>query len=201
MEKETSLVKQDNSGRTREEEIALYTELKDKFAILKPENSKYTPERVEKLLEALKNLKGRYGACKEAGITYATFLSWQKKYPEFADMVKEADEESTESAKSVAILSIFRAMETDWKAAAWWLERNFQDKYSLRWKTEYNSGMQVTFEDAVRIIRNKDIFPQDKKQVIMRGKIVETIEVTGGSINTNSSANTENTGADSEVRG
>ncbi len=91
---------------------------------------KYCKEITDKICESIKSLKGRIGSCKEAGISYETFLHWTKTKNEFSLAIKKAEEEAGLTGKEVAIMSIFRAMPTQWQAAAWWLERkhNFVQK-------------------------------------------------------------------------
>ena len=93
--------------------------------------SKYSPEIVQKIVDNIKNMKGRVGSCKAVGIEYSTFTDWMDK-PNFANIIKKAEDEFLENAKSIAIMSIFQAMSKSWQAAAWWLERNYPSIYALR---------------------------------------------------------------------
>lgn len=93
---------------------------------------KYSKERIDKIVEAIKTLKGRVRACKEGGISYETFTEWMANKIEFAEAIKKAEEYATIRGKEHAILSIFKAMETQWQAAAWWLERNFKEEFALK---------------------------------------------------------------------
>ena len=97
-----------------------------------PQRSKYSPEIVDKIVSNIKLMKGRVGSSNAAGINFDTFNTWMCKFPAFAETIKKAEEEFLESAKSVAIMSIFQAMSKSWQAAAWWLERNYPSIYALR---------------------------------------------------------------------
>jgi hypothetical protein len=88
--------------------------------------SKYTPETVGKLLQAIK-LGATYKlACDYAGIDQSTFHDWMKNKPEFSTQLKEA-----EGSGAVGLLARIQKEATDgtWQAAAWILERRYPDMY------------------------------------------------------------------------
>ena len=88
--------------------------------------SKYTPETVARIVEALEQGATYEAAAAHAGISYETFNAWRKGFPEFPEAVKKAEAkaelhwlEQIETA----------AAEGAWQAAAWRLER----RYPARW--------------------------------------------------------------------
>ena len=89
---------------------------------------KYCPEIVEKICNSLENLSGRVKAAEAAGICYDTFLEWMNK-PEFSESVKRAENKANEKIKSKAIMKIVSAMDDQWTAAAWMLERKWHNEY------------------------------------------------------------------------
>lgn len=96
--------------------------------------SKYTPERVDKILKAIA-VGATFGhACAYAGIDHDTFNNWRKRYSEFSDAVKEAEGKSV-----VGWLAKIEKAASDgnWTAAAWKLERRFPDDYGRREKIEH----------------------------------------------------------------
>ena len=94
---------------------------------------KYTPETVEKFLDAIVKLKGRVNACKEAGISYQPFMNWMDSKVEFVEAVKRAEATAKDAGKQTAIQSIFAAMnDGKWQAGAWWLERVYKDEFAQR---------------------------------------------------------------------
>ncbi len=102
--------------------------------------TKLVPERVERLLEAIR--VGNYinTAVVYAGITEATFYRWleigeankEGKYREFLESVKKAEADA--EARQVALIS--KAANETWQAAAWLLERKHPARWGQRNKTE-----------------------------------------------------------------
>ena len=90
--------------------------------------SKYTPERVDKILQALRVGATHALACGYGGVDVETFNRWRRRYVEFADQVKEA--EATAAVGWLAVIE--RASVTQWQAAAWKLERRYPHDYALQ---------------------------------------------------------------------
>ena len=93
---------------------------------------KYTQERANIFINSLTSLSGKVAACEAAGISYKTFQHWYRTLPEFQEMVDDAISESIAKGRQIAIAAIFKHMDKNWMAAAWWLERNFPDEYGRR---------------------------------------------------------------------
>ena len=55
--------------------------------------TKYTPERLEKILAAIRKGKTYKDASKLAGINPDTFFDWLKNKPDFSDAIKKAERE------------------------------------------------------------------------------------------------------------
>lgn len=88
--------------------------------------SKYTPETVDKLTQAIR-LGATYAlACNYAGIGVSTFHEWLNAKPEFAEAIKDA-----EGTGAIGWLAKIEAAASDgnWQAAAWKLERRYPDMY------------------------------------------------------------------------
>jgi hypothetical protein len=104
---------------------------------------KQTPERVERLLKALRAGNTRRASCAYAGITDDTLSNWCKK-SDFSDMVQKAESEA--EMRNVQV--IMKAAEKSWQAAAWWLERRRREDYStmqnLRHGTDPDAPMTIT---------------------------------------------------------
>jgi len=92
---------------------------------------KYCPEIIEKICNSLENLSGRVKAAEAAGISYDTFLRWMRdeSKAEFSESVKSAENKANEKIKSKAIMKIVSAMDDQWTAAAWMLERKWHNEY------------------------------------------------------------------------
>lgn len=87
--------------------------------------SKYTPERVAKIMQALDMGATHELAAGYAGISADTLVNWRKRYPAFSDQMREA-----EGRAAVKWLAKIEAAATDdWKAAAWKLERRHPHAY------------------------------------------------------------------------
>lgn len=86
---------------------------------------KYEPERVARILAALRvgGTFAQAAAC--GGISVDTFARWRTRYPAFGD----AAERAAAAAEIHALAVISAASATDWRAAAWWLERRHPERY------------------------------------------------------------------------
>ena len=88
--------------------------------------SKYTPEVIEKLTQALAMGATYELACGYAGIAPSTFYDWIEKKPEFSETVKGA-----EGKAAVGWLAKIEKAANNgaWQAAAWKLERRYPEQY------------------------------------------------------------------------
>jgi hypothetical protein len=94
-----------------------------------PRPLKYTPERADKLIQAIRVGATFRLACQYAGISEDTFARWRKGRQgapaDFAERVKEA-----EGAGAIGWLAVIeKAMTEHWQAAAWKLERLHAQDY------------------------------------------------------------------------
>jgi len=124
---------------------------------------KYSKEVVRKICDGIINNQGRVNACKSAGISYETFTVWMETKPEFSEHVKKAEGQFKQNSKQLAILSIIKAMPNQWQSAAWWLERNFPEEFSLKTESKLeHSGKGVIFnvmsEEMQKKIESGDFF-------------------------------------------
>jgi hypothetical protein len=87
--------------------------------------AKFTPERQERILDAIR--AGNYveTAALAAGIGKSTFYEWVERFPDFADAVQKARAEA--ETRYVAVIE--KASTTSWQAAAWWLERSAPSRW------------------------------------------------------------------------
>lgn len=88
--------------------------------------SKYKPETVKKITDAIRVGATYELACAFGGIHFDTFNEWRKKYSEFSDAIKEA--EGSAAIKWLALIDK-AATEGTWQAAAWKLERRYPESY------------------------------------------------------------------------
>jgi len=90
--------------------------------------SKYEPDIVKEINDNLELGMTRTDTCDLVGICYETFMTWQKKHPEFLATIKKSEQK----CKKRCIGIIQKAAVTTWQAAAWWLERKHRNEYALR---------------------------------------------------------------------
>jgi hypothetical protein len=82
--------------------------------------SKYTPQAVKRIVDALSAGNSRKASSAYGGISEATFGSWLANFRDFREAVKSA-----EAVAEVAhVANITKAAgDGTWQASAWWLER------------------------------------------------------------------------------
>lgn len=110
--------------------------------------TKYTPETIERLTQAIK-LGASYDlACKYAGITFQTFNEWRKEKAEFSERVKEA-----EGMAAVGWLAKIEKAASNgaWQAAAWKLERRYPEEYGQRQRIDARHTITDHRQDAEAI--------------------------------------------------
>jgi hypothetical protein len=123
--------------------------------------SKYTADRVARILSLLEAGNTRGTSCRSAGISEDTFARWLARYADFADQVKEAES----SAESRHVANIATAAEKgSWQASAWWLERRRWSDWGRKDRVEWlqsvremarNSGAdeELAVRQAEQILR------------------------------------------------
>lgn len=101
--------------------------------------TKYAPEVVAKIMQAIDMGATQELAAGYGGISTDTFHQWRDRYPDFAAKLRES-----EGRAAVKWLAKIEAAATDdWKAAAWKLERRHPHAYG---KTVQEN--QVTGKDG-----------------------------------------------------
>ena len=126
--------------------------------------SKLTPQVVAMILAAIKCGAPNKVACAAAGIHQDTLYGWLEKarerpaseYAEFTEQLTRARDEGRVSR----LATIQKASKSDWKAAAWLLERDLPDEFSLRYKIEHSVSGEVTLADALRALRTDRLPPK-----------------------------------------
>lgn len=91
--------------------------------------TKYTPETVERILQAIRVGSVDEHAAEYGGIDGATFYRWMQRYSEFCEAVTRAKAE----ARTQSLARIRKAgADGDWRADAWFLERRYPQDYGKR---------------------------------------------------------------------
>ena len=95
---------------------------------------KKTPKRLDTICQHITTGITFKSACALSGISDATFYRWRQEDPEF-----EADiQMATAVAEQILLGHISEHAITDWRAAAWILERRMPDDYSAKRDIEVN---------------------------------------------------------------
>ena len=91
--------------------------------------SKYSPERVKTILDAIRiGVPNRWAACR-AGISDDTLIRWRRRYADFAVQVAHAEADFV--AHNVALVQQ-AAQFGDAKSAQWLLERRYPEDFGRR---------------------------------------------------------------------
>jgi len=105
-------------------------------------NTKYTPDRVKRIVKAIADGNTHKVACALGGIHPDTFYTWIKEYPEFSDTVKKAEAEAESFHVDRIKLHSFR----NWQASAWMLERRNPEEWGKKDKVDVTSnGEKIGF--------------------------------------------------------
>lgn len=111
--------------------------------------TKYEPELVKRVCDAIRLGATYQLACHYGGISYQTFCEWRNAKQEFSDAVKAA-----EGQAAVGWLAKIEVAASDgnWQAAAWKLERRYPDSYGkTRIAIEHDEG------DATRSLSIEEV--------------------------------------------
>jgi hypothetical protein len=118
--------------------------------------SKLTESRMEKLIEALRAGAYRIDACRAAGIHYNTLLAWEKKgeaqekgeFSEFLEALRMAEAEAVITNIDVITRA---AQDGDWRAAAWFLEHKYPDRWArLEKRADQDQAVTIVFSGDVK---------------------------------------------------
>ncbi|WP_245533961.1 hypothetical protein [Effusibacillus pohliae] len=136
--------------------------------------TKLTPEIQQKIVGAIAAGNYHETACALAGIHPSTFYRWleegakpraKKGYREFCEAVKKA--EAAAEAKRIQLIT--KAAETDWKAAAWYLERKYPDRWGKKDKVSAeveHSGTVVNREEYEISIRQQIVADPESRELV-----------------------------------
>lgn len=108
--------------------------------------TKYTPETVKKICDAITTGATYRLAAQYGGITYTTFNEWRKDNPEFSAAVEEAEGRGA----MLLIGKIQKAATQSWRAAAWILERRHPEEYG-RQIIDHGNKEGETFAVEVKV--------------------------------------------------
>jgi hypothetical protein len=114
---------------------------------------KYSIERVNLIIEAIKGGHGRVKAVNSGGISYETFNVWMKEKPEFSELVKKAENEGLQLLRETCLDAIIQAATNNhkpiWQAAAWILERKFPAEFRQRYGVDTENRKELSTKDII----------------------------------------------------
>lgn len=97
---------------------------------------KRTPERIERIIEALESGASLRAASAAAGVAEGTLRRWRTADAELADRIEQARD-----AGEVSLVGLIRAAATeDWRAAAWLLCHRWPDRWSEKRVVEVSTS-------------------------------------------------------------
>jgi len=125
-----------------------------------PRPTKRTPEREQRLLQALQAGNTRRAACHYAGISDETFTTWQRRDLGFLEAVKSAEADAERRMLGVIDDA---AQSGTWTAAAWWLERRRSEDYGKRERFDIVVKQQVERYAAARGLDPDELLREAEK--------------------------------------
>ncbi len=120
--------------------------------------SKLTPDTEARILNAIRCGAPNKVACAAAGIHQDTLYGWLEKakdqpgseYAAFSEKLTRAREEGITARLAI----VMKAAKVDWRAAAWLLERDLPDLFSLKYRVEH-SAAPMSIADALLALRRR----------------------------------------------
>lgn len=107
--------------------------------------SKYTAERVEKIVDALAAGNTRKTAARLAGIDQGTLENWVQRYSDFSAAIEKAEAD----AEASHVANIVKAATSgSWTASAWWLERRRHEDWGRKDRLEIVQTIRQLVRDA-----------------------------------------------------
>lgn len=119
--------------------------------------TKLDKDHTDRMVAALRAGNFRQVACEYSGLDYSTVVRWMRlgtqrpntPYGEFRRAVLEAERH----AEVNCVARVMKAAEKDWKAAAWWLERKRNDRWSRKEKLEHTGSKGGPITAQVKVLK------------------------------------------------
>ena len=120
--------------------------------------TKKTPERMQAVIDNIRDGQPITRAARLAGLNPATVHRWREEDEEF----KEAVEDALEFQIAVLTAKVDRASDTDWKAAAWRLERLRPDEFGAKKELQVTSTQSNGIAEVIAMIEqtNDSVKPE-----------------------------------------
>ena len=154
---------------------------------------KYNKEIVESICKLVRSGVFNKDAAECNDISEETFYNWQRPeltngkpnpeyHPEFSVSLKKAEAER----KKNFILAIASASTKSWQAAAWYLERVYNEQFARREIKDHKGRVEVTNENASKELKKavKEVYEKFRKDIRKpntgRSKTNKTLSVGDG---------------------
>ena len=135
---------------------------------------KYDKEIVKEICKLVESGVFNKDAAKCNGISEETFYNWQRPelpngkpnpeyHPEFSESLKKAEA----VRKKNFILAIALASTKSWQAAAWYLERVYNEQFAKREIKDHKGRVEVTNENASKELKKavKEVYEKFRKDI------------------------------------
>ena len=120
--------------------------------------TKKTPERMQAVIENIRDGQPITRAARLAGLNPATVHRWREEDEEFGEAVEDA----LEFQIAVLTAKVDRASDTDWKAAAWRLERLRPDEFGAKKELQVTATQSNGIAEVIAMIEqtNDSVKPE-----------------------------------------
>jgi hypothetical protein len=133
-----------------------------------------TPDVETRIMNAIRCGAPNRVACAAAGIGERTFYRWEERagerpgseYASFAEKLARARQEGV----TARLALVQKAAVRDWRAAAWLLERDMPEVFSLRYKIEHTvTEKPFTLSDAIARLNENRYLPDGPGPKLIEG--------------------------------
>ncbi len=112
--------------------------------------TKYNEEIVKAICEGLEKGVSILAICGAVKIDEKTYYNWKEKYPEFKEAV-----DSVRPILEYKWLNVIEeaAINGDWKAAAWFLQKRYPDAYADKREVDFNMNKTDGTEQVLSFVK------------------------------------------------
>lgn len=120
--------------------------------------TKKSPERMQAVIDNIRDGQPITRAARLAGLNPATVHRWREEDEEFGEAVEDA----LEFQIAVLTAKVDRASDTDWKAAAWRLERLRPDEFGAKKELQVTATQNNGIAEVIAMIEqtNDSVKPE-----------------------------------------
>ncbi|MCH9838910.1 hypothetical protein K0U83_24820 [bacterium] len=151
------MTKSDWEGLAQSESTLIHKE--EPTARARDLRTKKSPERMQAVIDNIRDGQPITRAARLAGLNPDTVHRWRKEDEEF----DEAVEDALEFQIAVLTAKVDRASDTDWKAAAWRLERLRPDEFGSKKEVSVTATQSNGLAEVIAMIEqtNDSVKPQE----------------------------------------